>query len=63
MFVQTVLMAVVVLGMATVASGAQGEEEVDWGAWRVEVQERWPGAEAGWGDASPGIGLWRRLTL
>jgi hypothetical protein len=63
-FVRTLLMSAVVLWAALFCSRAHGAEEVDWGAWRVKVEEYWPGAQAGWDSeqTAAGIGLWRRSS-
>jgi hypothetical protein len=51
----------ILLASGTAACGAKPVPEVNWGPWRVQISEHWPGGEAGydWGKLRAGIGLSR----
>ncbi len=58
-------LVLILLGFGLAACGTDPAPEVNWGPWRVQITEHWPGAEAGydWGKLPAGIGLWRAKAV
>ena len=61
------MLLLVVLGVGLVARAAEEAAEVDWGTWRVKLEEReqWARSEANsdpWAKLPAGIGLWRQQS-